>query len=95
MPKFPVLCLLKIDMENTEWEGKPVVELFDSDFQVSYGATKSQFFELINNPTKLSYYFLPRITHQSYKHFAKRQFLPKRLNNLMPHGVLLCLENTP
>lgn len=72
-----------------------MVELFDSDFQVSYGATKSQFFELINNPTKLSYYFLPRITHQSYKHFAKRQFLPKRLNNLMPHGVLLCLENTP
>lgn len=72
-----------------------MVELFDSGLQKSYGAAKSHFFELINNPTKLSYYFLPRITHQSYKHFAKRQSLPKRLNNLMPHGVLLCLENTP
>lgn len=43
MSKFPVSCILKIDMKiDIEAEGKPVVELFDSDFQVSYGATKPQ-----------------------------------------------------
>lgn len=59
--KIPSFVLTENRHENIEEERKSMVELFDSDFQVSYGATKSQFFELKNNPTKLSYYFLPRI----------------------------------
>lgn len=42
--KIPSFVLTANRHESIEGEGKPEVELFDSDFQVSYGATKSHFF---------------------------------------------------